>query len=87
MGRKPGVITSKHTVIVSFDGHSAEAQSLISKTAKRKPSEVVDEGSSTRIIYTYKYHASAEKAMNKILNLNSNPSEFRIDNLKASIAG
>lgn len=86
MGRKPGVITSQHTVVVSYDGESAEVMNLITKQVKRKPKEVSHDGGNTRLVYTFKYHASAEKAMNKVLNLNST-SEFTIDNLNASIAG
>lgn len=87
MGRKPGKITSKHTVVVSFNGTAKEMQDLITKEVKRQPSEVMNEDGNTRLVYTFKYHASAEKAMQKVLNLNANPSEFRIDNLNASIVG
>lgn len=86
MGRKPGEITSRHTVTVSFNGNSNDAQNAITKQAKRKPTEVVNGGDSTRLVYTFKYHASAEKAMNKILNLNSGMGSS-IDGLEASISG
>lgn len=87
MGRKPGEIMSRHTVVVSFYGRSPETQNLIVKEAKRKPTEVINEDGNTRLVFTFKYHASAEKTMMKVLNLNSNPSEFKIDGLNASIVG
>lgn len=87
MGRKPGEITSKHTVVVSFSGNAKETQDLITKEVKRQPEEVLKEDGNTRLVFVFKYHASAEKAMQKVINLNANPSEFRIDNLNASIVG